>query len=59
MPDSQDETCQQEIESGYAMAAQMYGEDYANYLRANDAEHASKGLDIVPFPLSLQGNDGD
>jgi hypothetical protein len=54
-----DETLAQEIESGYEIARQMYGDDYAGYLRERDTELAAKGIALVPFPRSLQGNDGD
>ena len=48
-----------EIQAGYEKARSLYGDSYADYLIETDAEHAAKGIDIVPWPLSLQGNDGE
>ena len=50
---------QQEIEAGYQMAREMYGDDYANYLIEHDTELAARGYALTPWPLSLNGNDGD
>jgi hypothetical protein len=48
-----------ECERGYRKAGQMFGKDYADYLRNHDAELIAKGIAPCPWPQSLQGNDGE
>jgi len=47
------------VEDGYAKAEALYGAEYATYLREHDAELAAKGYKPTPWPLSLQGNEGE
>lgn len=47
------------LEEGYAKARETYGGRYADYLVKHDEELVAKGRQPKPWPLSLQGNDGD
>jgi hypothetical protein len=48
-----------EFQAGYDTARRCYGDSYADYLIKHDGELIAKGRVIRPWPLSLQGNDGD
>lgn len=48
-----------ELIDGYALARKMYGDSYADYLIEHDAELLAKGRELKPWPLCLQGNDGE
>jgi hypothetical protein len=48
-----------EFQAGYNMARRMYGDSYADYLIRHDQELITKDRTVRPWPLSLQGNDGD
>lgn len=47
------------LQAGYDAARQTHGDRYADYLITHDRELISKRRDPRPWPLSLQGNDGD
>jgi hypothetical protein len=48
-----------ELQIGYDKARAMYGDSYADYLIRHDNELRAAGRPPTPWPLSLQGNDGD
>ena len=48
-----------EFQAGYDTARRNHGDSYADYLIRHDQELIAKGRAIRPWPLSLQGNDGD
>jgi hypothetical protein len=48
-----------EFQAGYDTARQCYGDRYADYLIQHDQELIAKRRTLRPWPLSLQGNDGD
>jgi len=47
------------LQAGYDTARRNHGDSYADYLIRHDQELRDKGRTIRPWPLSLQGNDGD
>jgi hypothetical protein len=48
-----------ELQAGYDAARRTHGDRYADYLIKHDQELRDKGHAPRPWPLSLQGNDGD
>ena len=47
------------LQAGYDAARRSYGDSYADYLISHDQELRAKGRIPRPWPISLQGNDGD
>lgn len=47
------------LQAGYDAARRIYDDSYARYLAEHDRELAAKGYAPRPWPLCLQGNDGD